>query len=656
MFTYAKQYVTALGVVLLAMLVYRWTVAVSIEPTGQDKVKPVVFKNTLHTTQWWKQLFAADSWQQSEPKVLQTPRGILLFKNWTQLGPDQWRLEPLTMIIPQTDSMPAAAQSSDASQSLTEQDVWIVNAEQGAVIQFREAFDWTKGSTPPVIGGRLEGRINITRRAKEISDDRPWMLTTSDVRIDRRHISTIKPVEIRWDNSVIRGRDLSIFLKQDLLSDSQDDASPWGVLETMELIYVEEINVGLPPGGLWADMKRSSPQLPVVQGLPAQLRLESGGPFRFDFVTSQAQLMNGVHAIHQLGSLAPDQFWSQELQVKLTPELPGTSKTSDASKTAIKVGGLQLKQLTARGMDPVGPINGQTLVRLDAPNIGAAARAKRLNVNFLDHQLELSGRLESPQAVSTVATLDYLGYSFRSPLIQYRQDPAAEHLGWLAADGPGELQVAADSKMGQCNVRWQKSMRMKPDGNEQWISLAGKTLVESAVHGFLTSDSLDIWLKPSPANAAKQVVAPESPSAASATTASFVPDRMRAIGAVTIASQQIKANVNELNLWLVHSTPNAGNNAEAGNLSLSDSAGNPMYQFVSPPAAGNSENAQTNAGTVMYCHPTSMRTQPTCHRLQRCKRPSIRSIAAILMGPSTSKARYCNQRLSSLINNRGSIR
>ena len=411
--SHVKQYLSSLGLVLLAMLVYRVAVVPSIEPRSPQKSQPVVYLNVNQGAQWWQRHFAADAWQQKQPKVLQTPRGILLFKNFTQLGPDQWRLEPLTMMIPQSH---ANGQSRvEGEQAFTDQDVLIVNAEHGAVIQFREAFDWTKGKTPPVVGGRLEGQINITRKAKVATAERPWYLTTSDVQIDRRKVWTVKPVEIRWDNSLIRGRDLSIFLKQDLLSDSPDDASPWGVLENMELIYIDEISVGLPPGGLWADMQQASPELPVTQGLPAKLQVRSGGPFRFDFIASQASLMNGVQAIHQVGTLPPDQFWSQEVQLKLAPTR--TDAGPKPSQTTISLGGLQITQLTARGMDPVGPITGQNIVRFDAPNIGAAARAKRLNLNFVENQLELAGRLEGPQSVSTVTTLDYLGYSFRSPSI-----------------------------------------------------------------------------------------------------------------------------------------------------------------------------------------------------------------------------------------------
>ena len=375
--SYVKQYLISLGIVLIAMLLYRGTVVPLIEPAHREKPQPIVYNPDLHTTQWWQRHFPTDSWQQGQPKVLQTPRGILLFKKFTQLGPDQWRLEPLTMIIPH--SQKKRDMHSD-DQSFADQDVLIVNADLGAMIQFREAFDLMKGKAPPVIGGKLEGQINITRKAKVATDERPWSLTTSDVQIDRRKISTIKPVEIRWDNSVIRGRDLSIFLKQDLLSDTDNDPSPWGILENMELIYIDEISVGLPPGGLWADMKQASPELPVTRGLPAQLRVQSGGPFRFDFVASQASLMNGVLAIHQVGSLPPDQFESQEVQVTLAPTAPNTAPKSP--QTTVSMGAVQFKQLTARGMDPVGPLKGKNIVRFDAPNIGASAPRKTT-----EHQL-----------------------------------------------------------------------------------------------------------------------------------------------------------------------------------------------------------------------------------------------------------------------------
>ncbi len=585
---YLKQYVVILCTMLLAMFTYRWVVVPAIEPLRPVQVEPIAFSAELLETQWWQRLFPSQAWQNAQPKILQTARGIILFKEWEQLGPDRWQLKPLTMIIPQgpTDE-PVTTVVAD-SEHLTDQDVWVVNADAGAIIQFREAFDWTKGRTPPVTGGRLVGQIGITRHSKNQTSENPWSLETRDIHIDQRRVWTIEPVEIRWGSSRIRGRDLSIYLKQDLLDGTPDDPSPWGVLENMELIYVDEINVGLPPGGLWADRKQSSPNLPVIQGLPANLRVESGGPFRFDFIGSQASLMNGVHVVHQLGTLPPDQFWSQEVQVKLEPQSPATL-AQPAKHSAVALGGLWLKQFTARGVDPVGPITGQAIVQLDAPNIGAAARAKRLNVNFVDDQIELIGRLESPQAVNTVAMLDYLGYAFRSPLIQYRRDPQGNHLGWLAAEGPGEVLVPADSSLGQCNIRWQQSLAMKPDGADQWLSLVGKILIESKIHGFMTSDAVDLWLKPNPNALAKASVAPPAESsqpgraAGSLDSQSYLPDRLRATGSVTLASAQIKAMVDELKLWLVHAPDKVPTSQDA--LPLSDSAGNPMYQFVKPPAS-----------------------------------------------------------------------
>ncbi len=590
-----KQYVTSLGVVLLAMLMYRWLLVPAMEPPGREKTQLVAIPNNLQTNQWWQRLFPPASWQHNAPKVLQTPRGILLFTDCKQLGPDQWRLEPLTMIIPQSHSESGAVQS-DLDSSMADQDVWVVNAEKGAVIQFREAFDWMKGRTPPVVGGRLEGQINITRRAQAATDERPWNLVTSDVQIDRRQIWTVKPVEIRWDSSVIRGRELSIMLKQDLLSDTADDASPWGVLETMELIYIHEINVALPPGGLWADMKQPSPKLPNTQGLTANLKVQSGGPFRFDFISSEASLMNGVHATHQVGTLPPDLFSSQELRVELSPAQPG-APTQTAAQGTIMLGGLQLKQLTAVGMDPVGPLVGQNLVRVDAPNIGTAVNTKKLKANFVDFQLELVGRLDGPQAASTVSRLDYLDYSFRSPSIAYKKSATANHLGWLVADGPGELMVAPTAEMGECNVRWQTKMTMNPDGNDERISLNGPTFIESKQYGIITSETLDVWLKPnSSTDTSSAIAATSNVPGASFSSANFLPDRLRAMGKVKLTSSQINAAVDEMRLWLVHAPTNQPQ-ASDDSLSLSDSAGNPLYQFVAPPQLNGAPTATQNAAT-----------------------------------------------------------
>jgi hypothetical protein len=601
---YLKQYLSALGVVVTLMGLYHLTVVPAMEPAHRRSVEPPRYSSELADAQWWQALFPKDAWQNNKPKVLQTPRGILLFSDWQQLDADRWKLDRLTMIIPQS-SRGSTAKSANVSMNdehFPEQDVWLINADKGATIQFMDAFNWTKRKMPPVKGGRLEGQIHITRRSKIATPERPWYLTTRDLKIDRREISTVEPVEIHFDNSVIRGRDLSIMLKQDLLSRSADDTSPWGVLESMELIYIDEISLGLPPGGLWSDVKQTVPGLPTTTGLPAKLQLKSGGPFRFDFIDSQASLVNGVHAIHQLGSLAPDQFWSQEVHVKLEPESADINAakplTNGGSKASVSVGGLHLKHLSARGMDPVGPISGQTLVALDAPNVGAAVRAKRLDVNFVDGQIELFGKLEGAQAVNTVASLNYLGYEFRAPQIQYRSDPKSEHLGWLAASGPGELLVPASADMGQANVRWKQSFQMKPGDGEQWISLSGQTLVESSKYGFMTSEAMDLWLKPNPHQASSPANQPKDKNPSNiARTPDYLPDRLKAVGNVVLNSSQMKAMVNELNLWLVHPVV-ASTVANDEKLRLADSLGNPMYQFTSPPTNEKPQGLNALANTI----------------------------------------------------------
>ncbi len=621
--SYLKQYASALAIVLVLMGLYQVAIVPAMTPLRRIAVEPPRYSAELSDSPWWQALFPKDAWQNNRPKVLQTPRGILLFSNWQQLRPDQWRLDRLTMIVPQQNR--SGLPTGQDGESMPEQDVWLVHAEKGATIQFLEAFDWSKRKMPPVIGGRLEGEIQITRRSRNAEPGTPWLLTTRDLKIDRRRIWTVEPVEIHWNNSLIRGRDLSIMLKQDLLSRSADDSSPWGVLENLELIYIDQIRIGLPPGGLWAEMKPAAPNLPNTTGLPGVLDVKSGGPFRFDFIESQATLMNGVQATHQLGNLPPDQFRSQELQVRLEPQaLPSAANatTPTTSNETISIGGMRLKSLSARGMDPVGPIQGENLVSLDAPNIGASARSKRLSMNFVDRQIELVGKLEGAQAVNTVATLSYLGYEFRAPHIQYRQAPNSEHLGWLAASGPGELLAPANSSIGQVNVRWQQTIHMKPSEGDQWISLVGKAFIESKKYGLMASDTMDVWLKPNPLAAHSKPSAALSENTASDLSASknmqsdYLPDRLKASGHVHLESSQIKALVNELKLWLVH--PQVATTTPE-RLPLMDSAGNPMYQFATPPShsapnsppSANPMEASNSLAATPPGAPNNLTTNPT---------------------------------------------
>jgi len=621
---FAKSYFNALFAVLLAMGAYRLVVVTAIDPGVKPAIAVPEFTGVLGSEKWWLGLFAEKAWQVDKPIIIQNGRGVLLANTWEQIGPKTFKLKPLSMILPQSSDSTHSAEGrpSNSSEAFGEQDVWIVDAAAGAIIHFEEPFDLTSGGVPAIERGQLDGAITITRRSVTKREDKPWRLHTSDLSIDRRRISTQQAVTMQWGNSLIRGRDLRVMLRRDVLGGkgSMDDPSGWGPLDELELYHVEEFKVELPLGGLWAGVSPSllASGTPPLAHLPATLEAFCGGRFAFDFKQSLATMTNGVHIRHQLAQLPPDEFLSHKISIKVDPPDKQAVGASGVAVSGISMGGFKIREVIALGIDSVQDYVGEKWVELKSPTLGAAARGKRLRINLDRQRIELAGKLDQPSATQSIAWLNYQGSECRSPSVAYEASPSGEdgkplHAGWMVADGPGELTTSDGSGVGESQVRWQQSLTMEPAQKlgEQKVELLGKTLVENKLQGFMAADRLQLWLRknlqpptltvpvakvvstarspdPSEASAASGV-----PDTSAAETPSYLLDRIVATGNTTLSAGDIKAHVDTMLVNLVY-VP-ASDPQEPQGLQLSDSLGNPMYQYVGPPGATSAPAARSGS-------------------------------------------------------------
>ncbi|MCA9132499.1 MAG: hypothetical protein KDA45_05075, partial [Planctomycetales bacterium] len=493
MFLFLKRYLTALLCLLLTMAGYSLLLVPAIEPPPRQPAPLPAFAGALGGQQWWQSLFPAGAWQTKTPTILQSSRGILLSDAWEQVGPKTLKVKLLTMILPQTTAQ-APPPGGLRAENMAQQDVWIVSAEEGAVIHFEKPLDLTSGAIPSVERGHLSGLIQITRKTAGQAAERPWSLRTSELSIDRSHIFTQQAVTIEWAEGTIEGHDMKLTLRGDLLSPRGKETSAWGPLRTLELYHVDRIDMGLPPGGLWAAAGLPlAPPHAAAGDRPARVGLSCGGRFTFDFTRSQATLLGGVHLQHQLAGLPPDEFLSQEVVIDIEPP---PRKENLRTVQRLGTSGLQLKEIEARGIDSLENFVGERKVEIKAPTIGAFATAKRLKINVAEQRLELDGRLQHAGATQSTAWLKYMDYEFTSPRIAYDADGAgptaaagtaasATHLGYLVAKGAGELRMPSQAKLGGGLIRWQESLEMRPTETAglQWVQLLGNVLVESGPHG-----------------------------------------------------------------------------------------------------------------------------------------------------------------------------
>lgn len=209
--------------------------------------------------------------------LIQTKQGTLLFKTLTQLGKPPasvgsakdaeasgaslLELRPLTLIVPLAkEAKSASVGDVTAASRIYQSGPLAIIVAQEAEIQFQKAPNFTSGSAPPITGGLLRGPIQITGIDPRKGYAPQWVLNTSNLRIEGRRVWTNSDVEVQIGNSVASGKDLSIFLKQDLLGANEHNDGPWGILDRMELLYVKQVSCELPPGGLWKDLKLGNPE------------------------------------------------------------------------------------------------------------------------------------------------------------------------------------------------------------------------------------------------------------------------------------------------------------------------------------------------------------------------------------------------------------
>ncbi len=583
---YIGQYLKALTATIVAMVLYCLSVVPLIEPTEQKRYEIPSDPGIEVTNSWWQKLFNETDWQRQDPTVVHNARGVLLAKQWEQIRPESWKLTPLTIILAEKSSEDSLGDQVDPK------NVMIITAQE-AIIHFEQPFDM-RSTMPSVQKGMLSGEIVISQVNTSDPNARPWALRTRDVSIDRRRIWTQQEVSIDFDNSRIRGHDLRINLLSDILSKRTDQTDDWatkyGPLEEIELLHLTELSVALKPGGIWANVGPEMLQLnqPAIN-LPARVEATCGGRFTFNFSKEMMSLTGGVHLKHFLGGLPPDEFLCHRMNLQLqSPQESTDAKKSPSSS------GIAVRDIEAFGIDSLEEFVGEKWVELRSPVVGATARAKRMHYNLTNQRVELFGKLEQAGATVSIAELNYRGYQFQAPTLQYQPAPKgpdgrALHGGWMAAQGAGELSSPPDSRMGEMHVRWQDKFTWSPTNvpGEQLIELSGQTLVEQKKQGFLTAETLQIWLAAVPR--AEQLSAALTPNHQAWN--GLQPKRIQSKGKSVIATNKARVNVQTLDLKFAYPHVPAGDLVSQPSTSIK----NPLERFVGQPPLG-AQPANSSSG------------------------------------------------------------
>ncbi len=541
------------------MAVHRFVVAPWVEPVQVEisRFKPTMGEETSGA--WWQDYFVEGSWQRNSPKVLETPKGILVFKNWEQLSDTRWRISPLTILIPQGDSSAATvgdgASEIEAANIPTRRAIFVENP-QGAEIQFREAIDLTSGKPPPpVVGGQLNGPIRIYAPPRASGEDE-LLIDTRDLRIDRKMISTTQAVTMKIGRSRIEGRDLSIHLDNSLLATGDKlgpkEESPFEGLDFLELIYVDRVDIDLPPGGMFGNSQKDNP---AIASSTARAEVLCDNAFRFDFHRSQATLSGNVRLRHMVTGLPEDIFQSETLNLHFKWQ-----------------GEWSIDTIEAMGANGVAVDDPTRWVRLEAPSLKARGQGRWFKLDMNQGRVAIANHLPAiPATDSAQVYLQQESMQVWSPEIEYESEmlkgdriqknkqnadasavgenvgkspSTVTRLGKLWSAGPGQALLAAEGG-DQWRLSWAESLQLQPEGEYDRLSIVGSANARSETQGRFSAEKLDVLLT----SLSPEIVEELAANQPSNKPNSVIPKWLHATGKTIIHSPQLRAQVSDIQVW-----------------------------------------------------------------------------------------------------------
>jgi hypothetical protein len=300
-----QRYACALAIVMVAFSAYVLLAVPSIElstvlrPGGQGKDRPVDATRPLIIRHREKveHLFPPGSWQLDKPKVLETEHGTLLFRDYKPLDNGRMELKPLTLIL----RAQTKREGSDAAPRS-----FVLDAPDGAVLQFDGATDPARASFGRLVAGLLQGNIRVYSPPTTDAANDALSVTTKNIQLDERRIWTPHEVKFSYGKSYGEGQDLVITLLPSQKVSRSGSPAVDGV-KSLELVHVTKFHIELgdarmlPTGRTPAAAAEDTSKRRMMQ---APIEVKCQGPFLFDFEEKIASFEDQVE-LHRLNPRRP---------------------------------------------------------------------------------------------------------------------------------------------------------------------------------------------------------------------------------------------------------------------------------------------------------------------------------------------------------------
>ena len=504
-------------------------------------------------------LFPEDAWQLADCKRLITSHGTLLFQDWRQISDEQWKLEPLTIVIGR------GLAQDDAAAPI------VLTADEGAEVQFSKGLDLTGGgSAPPIKMGRMIGDVQI-KRGGQVAEHEKLHVNTRDVRIDNQKVWTTEPIAMEIGDAKIRGRDLTIYLAASATTATSTN-TPSTILDRMDLVYLDEFLLPLDGNSTSAD-QTDSDRLGGVISVACNNRVS------YDFALDRLSLHDQVSLVRTIAGKIIDRFDCDSLEMVLL---------DPSNQRLMRRGPLDwIDRIRATGHPAV---------------VNLASQGFALEAETIDFD-SMKGLLEATSGEGVRVTRHDVSAHLRK--LTYQYDPALPtDLGAIDVMGAGNV-VINNPEFSVRRLTWTDSFKLHPLGqaNIEQMRVSGNDVkfelrIDGNVRARLTdggtaqAGAMEAILKSSPTVVTNSSRSDRDDVSASGRM-SLVPEVFHATKDVSIDTSQIAVTTNQLSLYFERAADFGRRIAKAASPAASS------VDVVKQPGAGSIANATGAFGNLV---------------------------------------------------------
>ena len=531
------------AIVLVAYWAYALVVVPAISPTADSEDRKEVSIGFIMGAEERAELqakelsalFPPGSWELvDKPKVLESDQAKLLVGDYTTKPDGRVLLKPCTIIFfPKKELLDAP---------LAEREAIIMEAPEGALLQFDEEFDLSRAKIGHPIGGTVTGPVTIRSQGKLDDPNDDLRISTRDVQLTEQWVTTDAAVRFQYGKHSGSGRRMRMKLEQDN-EDAAGKRKPGQAprikgMRSFLLRKVDYLRMLLPD----EEKKKTEGEEPKVaqtaneKDEPKLIPVEVGctGEFRFDVAERRAAFKDEVVVSRFRTDGPADQLLCDELVIHFAERK--NKKPADAQKASKNQKDKELDNITPSWLEARG-IKRPAEIRSTVEKVEAFAR--ELQYYLTDRRIVLQDA-----ANKEPVRLNQADNTFVAKYIEYR--PEKGSIGQLVADGPGVTTARLDEKTQQrFTATWQKELRLRPHEKNQVISLTGGATLDYGPVGNLSATSIHFFLIEKP----KEEGNTTSNVKSDKISTNLQPDRMQADGDVKIESKQISGEVDQFQVW-----------------------------------------------------------------------------------------------------------